>query len=175
MRSLDLDYVQAKSAGGWARWALLALAVAFSADVATTYMALYEDIEHKETRLARLTRSAPDFQEPRIVAASFTESELLAARDTIRRIATPWDELFQALEAAQTEGAALLSIEPDAEGGSVLLTGEARDYLKMLSYALALASVKTLKNVHLLRHETKQSDPQRPVAFALSASWREHR
>jgi len=38
---------------------------------------------------------------------------------------------------------------------------------------LNLSQAEALSNVQLVRHEVKQNDPQRPVAFSISAAWNE--
>jgi hypothetical protein len=66
---------------------------------------------------------------------------------------------------------ALLAIEPDPKTGTVLITGDSKDYLAALTYVLNLSRTETLSKVQLVRHEMKQNDPQKPVGFAVSASW----
>jgi hypothetical protein len=101
--------------------------------------------------------------------------EYAFARDTVRRLSTPWTTLFQALEAAQTERIALLAIEPDVENRTLSVSGEAKDYLGTLTYVANLADQKTLARVHLARHEVRRGPQQRPVAFTVSAAWKEER
>lgn len=172
---LDLDYGKQDNPGARAQWLLVAVAAIFAADVTFTYLRLDEELVQLESRLLRSPRPSAGAAALKVGSAPPSEEELIAARDTIRRVAMPWDALFRALESAQTEGASLLSIEPDIEQGSVLLTGEARDYLRLLNYVSALSSVGTLSNVHLVRHEVKSGEPQRPLGFAISAKWEEAR
>ena len=168
---LDLDFQNAGAGRGWAPWALLVLALAFSADVFTQYFALKDQVTQQQMRLAVRPRDS-SAGGAGIARVAYNDDELIAARDIIGRIATPWDALFEDIEAAHTDGAALLAIEPDPVAGTVRLTGEARDYLRVLNYVAALASAQTLRSVHLLHHEVKSSEPGRPVAFAVSASWK---
>ena len=81
----------------------------------------------------------------------------------------PWGNLFGALEAASSDQVALLGIEPDPKAGKVLISGDSKDYLAALTYVLNLAAPTALSGVQLVRHEIKPNDPQRPVAFAVSA------
>jgi len=53
----------------------------------------------------------------------------------------------------------------------VTITGDSKDYLAALTYVLNLRRAEGLANVELVRHEQKAEDPQRPVAFSISASW----
>lgn len=82
-----------------------------------------------------------------------------------------WDKLFKALESSMNEDVALLSVQPDAVGGTVALDAEARDWDAMLDYIRRLNEGKFFTGVHLISHQIRQSDPQRPVRFALSCTW----
>ena len=102
-----------------------------------------------------------------------SNEELALARDTVERLGLPWTKLFAALEAAANDQVALLAIEPDTKNGTVKITGDSKDYLAALGYVLNLSQADALSNVQLVRHEVKQNDPQRPVAFSISAAWNE--
>jgi hypothetical protein len=180
MRSLELDFLRSGNRPGWAAWTLLAVALAVALDLGRSWYVLKEEIARKEARLAAHTGQARRSDLIRVSGQRAAppparNGELAAARDTLRRLSIPWDTLFGALEAAQTERAALISIEPDAGSGTVMLTGEAKDYLTALSYVANLEQQQALGRVHLARHEIRQNDPQRPVAFTISASWKERR
>ena len=82
-------------------------------------------------------------------------------RETVARLATPWDRLFGALESASNDQVALLGIEPDPKAGTVLITGDSKNYLAALSYVLNLSKAEGLGGVQLVRHEAKSNDPQR--------------
>ena len=111
--------------------------------------------------------------QPRKAAANASPEELALARDTVERLGLPWTKLFAALEAAANDQVALLAIEPDTKNGTVKITGDSKDYLAALGYVLNLSQADALSNVQLVRHEVKQNDPQRPVAFSISAAWNE--
>jgi hypothetical protein len=180
MRPLELDFLKSGRPAGWASWALLAVAFAFALYLGRSWYVLNEEIARKETRLAAHAGQARQndlikVSNQRASQQPVREGELTAARDTLRRLSVPWDALFGALEAAQIERASLLSIEPDAGGDTVTLTGEAKDYLAALSYVANLERQKALARVHLARHETRHNDPQRPVLFTISTSWKERR
>ncbi len=175
MRRLELDFLRETRPGAWAGWVLFAVAIAFAADLGVSYVALTREIARKEARLAALGEYRGTENIVKAVARPVSAEELAFARETIQRLSMPWDNLFAALESAQTEGVALLAIEPDAEAGTVMLTGEAKDYLRALSYVGTLENEKTLKRVHLVRHEAKREGRERPVAFTISAAWRERR
>jgi hypothetical protein len=175
MRRLELDFLRSGRRTGWAAWTLLAIALAFALDLGRSWIVLSGEIERKE---AHLSARAGEFRRDSVMRVSsrpMREGELGAARDTLRRLSVPWEAFFGALEAAQSERAWLLSIEPDVQNGTVTLAGEARDYLAALSYVANLEQQKFLSRVHLVKHETRQNDPRRPLAFVVSASWMERR
>ena len=169
---LELDHLRKRTRPGRASWILLAVALAFAADVAHGYWSARSRIEVQAVRLAglpdsRATRGAP--------AAPLSQEEFAAAQDTILRLSMPWDNVFRALEAARSEDVALLSIEPDARSGAVSISGEARSYPAALTYVAWLSGEKTLRNVRLVRHELVRNDARRPVLFTVSADWKESR
>jgi hypothetical protein len=102
-------------------------------------------------------------------------AELAAVRETVERIGLPWHSLFRAVESAASDDIALTGIEPDPKTGTVVITGEARNYLAALGYVLNLARDEALSGAQLVRHEAKAADPQGPVSFAVSAGWSEAR
>lgn len=168
MSALELDFLRRRRPR-WAGFVLLAAAVAFAADVGLTYRQLHADVVRMESRLAIAPAAAP--------AASLRApeaGEIAFARETARQLSIPWERLFAALEAAHSERIVLVSIEPDAQAGTVSVAGEARDYLAALTYVANLGEQQTLRRVHLVRHETMRGGP-RGVAFTVSASWREER
>lgn len=165
---LQLDYYRR---AGYPRAGLYALvaALGFAVHVGAQYWSLRQDVERKEARLAAGSkRAVRPMAAPRV-----DEQEHAFARGTIERLSTPWRALFSALEAANTERVALLSIEPNAERRTVMLTGEARDYLATLTYLARLGEQEPLQKVHLVRHDTRRDAPRRPVVFTISAAWRD--
>jgi hypothetical protein len=165
VRALELDFVEGRRTPGKASWLLLTVALAFAADLAYACYSLRGDVVRMEAQLAKrpsvrgTADRAPD------------EGEILFARETIRRIATPWDRLFAALELARNERVSLLAIEPDAEARRVALSAEATDYLAALTYVANLEHASALKEVRLVRHETPPGAAR--LAFTVSAQWRE--
>jgi len=163
MRALDLELAPRGNRAGITGYVLAAAAVAFAADTALHYSALRQEIALREARLAK--RDLPS------AVTAVDPDAYKAAAETVRRLAAPWDRLFEALEAAQTERVALVAIEPDVEGSTVLISGEAKDYLAALTYVARLSEQKALSRVHLVRHEARRA-PQQAVGFTISASWK---
>ena len=93
------------------------------------------------------------------------------ADDVRQRLALPWDRLFLDLEAATVEGVALSNLETDGAKGSVRLMGEAKSLADVLAYVGRLGQVASLADPQLLSQESRQSDGQPVVAFAIEARW----
>jgi hypothetical protein len=169
MQRIDLDFASRGRRSPWAGAVLFAVALAVAGDAAWSYVHARRQLAQAEVLLARA--------QPRhaVRAAAATPEELAAARDTVQRLALPWPGLFGALESAASDDVALLAIEPDARAGTVTLSGDSKDYLAALTYVLNLSRSEALSGVELVRHEVKQNDPRHPVAFAVSAAWKEAR
>jgi HAMP domain-containing protein len=169
MRRLELDFGGRRSAAPWAGRVLLALALAFALDVGISYNSAKRSLENHQASIAAAAqpRSAPQ--------RKASAEEIALVRDTVRRLGTPWERLFGALEAAANDQVALLGIEPDPKSGTVLISGDGRDYLAALTYVLNLSQAEALRNVHLVRHEAKPNDPNGAVNFTVSAGWSEER
>ena len=167
MQALELDFCRTRRAPRWIAPLLLAVAAAFAGDVAFSYVKARETLAARETELAkrgpRSHRAAPK--------AAVAAEEIAAARETVQRLSTPWDQLFGALESAASERVALLAIEPDPKAGTVVISGDGKDYLAALTYVLNLSRAEALTQVHLARHEVRQNDPHKPVHFSVSAAW----
>jgi hypothetical protein len=167
MNRLGLDFIR-RSRSPWAGRLLLAVALALSLDATLSYKGLRASVTLNEARLGQAqARGAP----PRKVSAE----EVAAVRETVDRLGMPWDRLFAALESASSDQVALLGIEPDPKAGTVVISGDSKDYLAALSYVLNLSRAEALNRVQLVRHEVKANDPQAPVSFAVSAGWNEAR
>jgi hypothetical protein len=167
MRPLELDFRRGRASWPWTGPLLLALALGFAGDVAFSFVKTRQQVSEKQIALAKLD---PRRLQPRKNAPP---EEVALARETAQRLSTPWTTLFAALESAAIDQVTLLSIEPDPKAGTVVISGDSKDYLATLSYVLNLSRVGALSHVQLLRHEVKVSEPQRPVGFSISAAWQE--
>jgi Tfp pilus assembly protein PilN len=163
MQALEIDFRRARRSPAWIGRVLLALAVAFALDVGISLQQLRHALAENQARLQRAA--------PLATPVKASPEEIALVRETVQRLSTPWDNLFGALETAASDDVALLSIEPDPRAGKVVISGDSKDYLAALTYVLSLSRAETLGAVQLVRHEMKQNDPQKPVAFSVSATW----
>ncbi len=132
-----------------------------------------ENLDAQKSEISKMMRRAPSK-----VAASGRDNrevqlEVRIANGVIEQMVIPWDRLFDRMESAADEEIALLSIQPDAANRMVRINGEAKSFAAMLDYSRRLEGTDLLTSVFLMSHEIKTQDPQKPVAFALSANWSE--
>jgi hypothetical protein len=167
---IELDFRRSRRAAPWAGWALLVLAVLLIGDLAHSYHAAGVALASAEARLAKIDRPA---QNAGMRLRKATPDEIAAARETYQRLATPWEQLFGALESAATERVTLVAVEPDARSGTVKISGEGRDYPAVLDYIVQLRATSTLAGAHLVKHEARQDGPQPSIAFSVAAAWGE--
>jgi len=160
LHALQLDFIRRRRVSPWAGRALLAITVAFAGDVGFSFLKVKNDILEAQARLDRGGNT-------RVAARKASPEEIAAARETVQRLSLPWSELFTALEGAASDQVALLAIEPDPKNGTVVISGDSKDYLAALTYVLNLSRAETLSRVQLVRHEAKQN----AVGFSLSATW----
>jgi Tfp pilus assembly protein PilN len=159
MQKLSINFVEARHGSPWLGRVMLGLAAVVAVDAGLAYHSAKQTLAGNEARIAQ--------RSPAGRAPKATPQEVAVARDTVQRLATPWDELFGALEAAASDKVALAAIEPDAKAGTVTITGDGKDYLAALSYVLNLSHTEGLERVQLVRHEQKNET----VNFAVSAAW----
>ena len=112
----------------------------------------------------RRAAAAPDPQ---------TLAEIQRANRTIDQLTVPWDELFDAIEAADARGLAVLSLTPNSLEHSVRLAGESRSLGELLAYVGRMAEQPALSQVHLLGYNTVVRDGASVVSFTLAATWRQ--
>ena len=163
-QALRIDFRRRSSTPRWVAPLLLAVAVAFAGDVGLSFFNAQHQLRKNEATLAKLD---PRSYKP---ARSASPEEIALARETLQRLSTPWDKLFGALESAADEQVALLAIQPDPRAGTVVISGDSKDYLAALTYVLNLSRADALSHVQLAKHEMK-NDPQKTVAFSVSAQW----
>ena len=163
-QALRIDFRRSSPTPRWVAPLLLAVAVAFAGDVGFSFFNAQHQLKKNEAILAKLD---PRSYRP---ARSASPEEIALARETLQRLSTPWDKLFGALESAADEQVALLAIQPDPRAGTVVISGDSKDYLAALTYVLNLSRASALSHVQLAKHEMK-NDAQKTVAFSVSAQW----
>lgn len=172
MRRIHLDYLRRRSNHGGRALLIVGCLAAAAASFGAWTQA--QSISVLEEQLARLERQRPERPDrgggkaDPALADKLRDANALEA--ALRR---RWSELFEAIEAAQNADIALLSIEPDAGKGSILIAAEARHYDAMIAYLKRLEQTSVLHHPLLVQYNVQQQVAQHPIRFSLVASWKQ--
>lgn len=171
---LDIDFVRTAAA----RSPVATLLLGIGALAALWVMAELADVRDEaarwESKLSDTKRMARRTL-PSLAAddapSRETALELKAANEVLDQLTLPWDALFADIEAAVTPDVALLAVQPDARNRVVVIAGEGRDLNAVLTFLARLDASAVLADTHLLSHEIKVDDRNRPMAFTIQARW----
>lgn len=166
MRPVEIDFVRRRPV--WIVWVLIAVVLLIAFDMGRSYFSARRSLAMGD-RPPEVQRRGSSNEEN---VSAQTQRELDLARRVLVELSLPWDALFRSVEMAAGKNVALLSIEPDVGRGQVRITGEARDYVSALNFLVRLEEGRTLERVHLLNHELREEDPDRPYRIALVGHWR---
>lgn len=166
MKRLELDFARPRRSR--AGWVLLGLSIFAVLDAGLSYRQLTSEAAAVEARMARQAGRASTEGSAR---AEKDDGALREADRVARTLLLPWDSLFATVEQASDERVALLALQPDARKREISISGEAKDYDAVLAFVTRLDSRKTLRDVHLVRHEVREDDPRHPTYFSILASW----
>jgi Tfp pilus assembly protein PilN len=174
MRSLKLDY---RDGGGLRKlfgYLLLSLVLLFAIIIGWYFNHLRLETKHLESMVdrveGRINGRVTASEVSQIPPAKLAEIIKFSNR-AIHQLNLPWDILFTQLEAAKSDGVALLGIEPNAKSNAIKVEGEAKDYAAMIKYVRSLSEQGILQGVYLTEHKMDDQNPDKPVHFTLEASW----
>jgi hypothetical protein len=108
---------------------------------------------------------------PLLQPSAETRDEIRRAQLLVKRLGAPWSDLFDTVESSADGRVALLSIQPDAQTGTVRISAEAKDIASALAFADRLSGDGKLAGLHLTEHEVRRQDPQRPVRVTFVGQW----
>jgi hypothetical protein len=166
---LDIDYQHGRNPR--IRWFLPVLGALLCLGGILSKQRLEREVAAVEAHLQGGTRVA-DVPAGATSRGNTAQSEVSEAAGIARQLATPWQKLFLSVERAYSDDVALLSVQPDAQRGSVAIVGEAKGYSDALSFVRRLNQQAPLGEVHLVGTELRETDPQRPMIFTIAARWR---
>jgi hypothetical protein len=98
-------------------------------------------------------------------------AQLKRAQEIILRMAFPWQAFFDVIETAKSNNIAIVSLQPDAVTGSVVIAAEARDLPSALDYIERLKAEPRLQNIHMATHEALDHGARSAVKFTVNAHW----
>ena len=171
---LDLEFIQqpALSSANWLSMSILLLSLLM---VALTW----QDYQNQQLKLADTSlqlkqfnqQTIPKSQPSKMDAALVTPDQTKQLTEAVNMLATPWSNLLMAIEQADMQDIALLSLEPNSKKQLVLLTGEAKSLSIVLQYIKQLQQTPMLAQVYLQKHSIDEADASKPVRFSLLAKW----
>lgn len=173
LRFKNFSFIGPKRSASWAGWVALVIGAISLALAVQRWSNARDAFDQVETRLQARLAMVPEERAPAPVIVVTPEMETQAREEKIIRLAIDrdWEQLFGVLERAQNNDIALLTLQPDAKRGNVVLTGEARNMPALITYQRKLND--SLRDVVLTTHEVQQQNPQQPVRFTISAHWSE--
>jgi Tfp pilus assembly protein PilN len=122
-------------------------------------------------QLAQAGVAARIAHQPITRKSSVTEARASAVNAAIGQLNLPWQEVFDAIEAATPATIALLALEPDAKRHVLKGTAEAKASDEMIGYLEALRQQDFFSELALTRHEINEQDPNKPIRFQFEANW----
>ncbi|HEX4944874.1 MAG TPA: PilN domain-containing protein [Usitatibacteraceae bacterium] len=169
MKRLRLDLAGPR--GSSAGWILLGLALVALADLGASWRQLDEEIAAAEQQAARPRARVGEHTARGARGGEGAAGDLRDADRIARSLSLPWEALFRSVEEATDEQVALLALQPDPQKHELSISGEAKDYAAILAFVARLDKRQALRNVHLVRHELREDDPQQPMYFNIVANW----
>lgn len=171
MRRLDLNFQQRPDrTSSVAGWLLLFAGLALLIEMGVSYGRLQRERAAINDEI-RTSRLQVDTSRRETTIPRFTEKDFEDARQIIKRLTSPWKEIFAGLESVNSKNVAILAIQPDMQTGLLRIEGEAKDYAAALTLVAQLRTTKPFSEVFLSHHEIKRDDPQHPVVFTISMRW----
>jgi len=169
MKRLELDFVAPPHRSPWPGVLLLAVSLALAGALGMYYHDVRVELERLETAGGLVSAER---RPQRAIPRERVEEEAKYAETVVRQLTLPWASLVGTIEEAATKDVAILQLQPDAQQRLLRLTAEARHQEAMLEYLRRLVSAGALADVHVVSHQVQHGDPQRPIQFAVQASFR---
>jgi Tfp pilus assembly protein PilN len=179
MKPMQIDF----AAPGWRRalyrvhpgWlaagalgALMLLGGAALGVQASKQQSAREEALHAQQRKLAVAARAPQ----RKPETAIPEAQAAAVNAAILQLNLPWRQLQDAVAAANSPSVALLALDPDPRKQTLRITAEAKNSDDMVGYVEQLKQQEFFAGAALLRHETNEQDPNRPLRFQVEVQWR---
>lgn len=153
-------------------WIFLVVVLIFCADVAFRYWEARNLLLALEIRIADIESRQPQFNALPEYVPRAPDLEIAFARNTIKRISLPWEDILSGVGGSLPEDVALLEVSPDANSSILQITARAQSLEKMLAYVAQLENFRLFKEVTLTHHEFSNRDPRLPISFSVQLSWK---
>lgn len=170
MRALQLDF-QRRPRPNAAGWLLLLAGVVTLAGLLQAHRLLTQQAAAHAVTIQRIEAKLPATDPGPRKSDAHKDAALQAARLVIEQSKLPWTGLFAALESADNQDMALLSVTPDVLHHRVKIHAEARDLAAMLAFYRHLQQSNGLAQVVLVDHAVSKESAEAPVRFHVQAVW----
>lgn len=171
MTRLALDFVRRRPAFSRSGVALLAGGAVAMALSLQQYFSVHHESAALKERLGSIAAAARRERGQPHLDPEQLRSRIALANQVVQKRAIPWDALFRDIEAASDKDVGVLSIQPDAGGRMLRITGEARDAAALAAYIARLELQPALDQVYLAEHELRQEQQRSSLRFGLNALW----
>lgn len=171
---LDLEFIQqpALSRANWFGISILLASLLLLALTGQVYQKQQLKLADISMQLRQFSQQTlPKSQSIKMDTALVTPDETKQLTEAVNMLATPWNNLLVAIEQADMQDIALLSLEPNSKKQLVVLTGEAKNLPVVLQYIKQLQQTPMLAQVYLQKHSIDEADASKPVRFSLLAKW----
>jgi hypothetical protein len=160
-------------------WSLALLAVLLCSGAVATGWQMLARQRVLDTQLALVRAHAAPVAVAVVAPVQIGEPQAQAVNAAVLQLNLPWRALHDAVEQATPKQIALIALEPDPRRRSMKITAEAKNSDDMIAYVeqlkqqelFGLGAGTVVGGVTLLRHETVELDPNRPIRFQLDAQW----
>ena len=167
-KPLELDFIVPRRRPWLAGWVVLSISLVLALGMVAEYQKTRQRLLELEAREALIGGVRP----ARAIPRERLDAEMKSAQAAVRQLSLPWAQLIDSLEQASMKDVALLNIQPDAQARVLRVTAEARREELMLQYLRRLGATGNFAEVHLVSHQVREDDPQRPIQFSVQARFR---
>ena len=171
---LDLEFIQqpALSSANWLSIGIFLASLIMAALAWQGYQNQQLKLADSALQLKQFSQQTlPKSQSTKTNIAQVTPNDTKQLAEAVDLLITPWSALLVAIEQAEMQDIALLSLEPNSKKQLVTLTGEAKNLSVVLQYIKQLQQTPMLSQVYLQKHNIDESDASKPVRFSLLAKW----
>jgi hypothetical protein len=172
MNSLGHDFVRTRPTTPLLAVLLFVAGALCMAAVMEDKLSRDEVVESLQARAEKLkaTLRHASARPPAVAAAG---NDVDTANAVARRLSARWGGFLAAIEAAQSDsdGVALLAVEPDAGRGDLRLTGEAKNMEALVGYMKTVADGTTISRLRLVSEKVKDAGGARSLEFVVEGRW----
>lgn len=174
MYALNVNFVRTRRPVSWLALAALAAGLAAMAVMLVDHVEARDELALADARLEQVQRRQQQAQvvQRRGIPAAQAVVEAPVVRNILAQLHMPWNAMLRALENLADPSVALLSLESQAKGQSLRLTGEARSMTDVLAYVSRLDAAPGIGAATLSGHEERLAGAVRMVRFSVDVTWK---